>query len=154
MSQLQRYQNEAARIVSLRRKYDHIAPVLKELHWLPVEQRINYMYKILLLAYVAQQGMDPPYLSSLLSPYKPGRPLLSQGKHLLTTPHYPITISITTTTTRHCHYLRIIIINGCFKGWFPSQRTFAFLLNWTNFWTFNGLIADDLRSHDAQVASL
>ena len=84
--------------MSLRRKYDHITPVLKKLHWLPVEQRINY--KILLLAYVAQQGMDPPYLSSLLSPYKPGRPLLSVGKHLVTTPHYPIT----TTTTHHCHY--------------------------------------------------
>ena len=115
VSQLQRYQNNAARIVSLRRKYDHITPVLKELHWLPVEQRINY--KILLLAYVAQQGMDPPYLSSLLSPYKPGRSLLSQGKHLLTTPHYAITITTTTTTTtHHCHYLRIIIINGFVKA--------------------------------------
>ena len=49
MSQLQRCQNNAARIVSLRRKYDHITPVLEDLHWLPVEYRINY--KILLLAY-------------------------------------------------------------------------------------------------------
>ena len=32
VSQLQRYQNNAARIVSLRRKYDHITPVLKDLH--------------------------------------------------------------------------------------------------------------------------
>ena len=119
MSQLQRYQNNAARIVSLRRKYDHITPGLKELHWLPVEQRINY--KILLLAYVAQQGMDPPYLSSLLSSYKPGRPLLSNGKHLLTTPHYPITITITTTTTHHCHYLRIIIINRFVKAGSPHK---------------------------------
>ena len=73
VSQLQRCQNNAARIVSLRRKYDHITPVLKDLHWLPVEYRINY--KILLLAYKAQHGMAPPYLSSLLSPYKPGRSL-------------------------------------------------------------------------------
>ena len=126
VSQLQCYQNNAARIVSLRRKYDHITPVLKELHWLPVEQRINY--KILLLAYVAQKGMDPSYWSSLLSPYKPGRPLLSQGKHLLTTPHYPITITThhhhtttTTTTTHHCHYLRIIIINGFVKAGSPHK---------------------------------
>ena len=86
VSQLQRCQNNAARIVSLRRKYDHITPVLEDLHWLPVEYRINY--KILLLAYKAQHGMAPPYLSSLLSPYKPGRSLRSEGKHLLTTPRY------------------------------------------------------------------
>ena len=40
VSQLQHCQNNAARIVSLRRKYDHITPVLKNLHWLPVEHRI------------------------------------------------------------------------------------------------------------------
>ena len=77
MSQLQRCQNNAVPTVSLRRKYDHITPVLKDLHWLPVEYRINY--KILLLAYKAQHGMAPPYLSSLLSPYKPGRYLRSEG---------------------------------------------------------------------------
>ena len=86
VSQLQRCQNNTARFVSLRRKYDHITPVLKDLHWLPVEYRINY--KILLLAYKAQHGMAPPYLSSLLSPYKPGRSLRSEGKHLLMTPCY------------------------------------------------------------------
>ena len=75
VSQLQCCQNNAARIVSLRRKYDHITPVLKYLHWLPVEYRMNY--KILLLAYKAQHGMAPPYLSSLLSPYKLGRSLQS-----------------------------------------------------------------------------
>ena len=86
VSQLQRCQNNAARIVSLRRKNDHIAPELNDLHWLPVEYRINY--KIPLLAYKAQHGMAPPYLSSLLSPYKPGRSLRSEGKHLLTTSRY------------------------------------------------------------------
>ena len=86
VSQLQRCQNIAASIVSLGQKYDHITQVLKDLHWLPVKHRINY--KILLLAYKAQHGMAPPYLSSLLSPYKPGRSLRSEGKHLLTTPRY------------------------------------------------------------------
>ena len=32
--------------------------------------------------------MAPPNLSSLLSPYKPGRYLQSEGKHLLTTLRY------------------------------------------------------------------
>ena len=40
ISQLQLCQNNAARMLSLRRKFDHITPVLKDLHWLPVEQRI------------------------------------------------------------------------------------------------------------------
>ena len=88
VSQLQLCQNNAARIVSLRRKYGHITPVLKELHWLPVEQGISY--KILLLAYKAPHDIAPSYLSSLLSPYKLGRPLRSEGKHLLTTPRYRI----------------------------------------------------------------
>ena len=86
VSQLQRCQYNAARIVSLWRKYDLIVPVLKDLHWLPVEYRINY--KILLLAYKAQHGMALPYLSTLLSPYKPERSLRSEGKHLLMTPRY------------------------------------------------------------------
>ena len=54
VSQLQRCQNNAARIVSLRRKFDLITLLLKDLHWLPVEHRINY--KILLLAYKAQHA--------------------------------------------------------------------------------------------------
>ena len=86
VSQLQRCQNNAARIVSLRRKYDHITPVLKDLNWLAVDHRIKY--KILLLAYKAQHGMAPSYLSSLLSPYKSGRSLRSESKHPLTTPRY------------------------------------------------------------------
>ena len=86
LSRLQRCQNNAARIVSLRRKYDHITSVLQDLHWLPVEQRISF--KILLLAYKAQHGTAPTYLSSILLPYTPSRPLRSQDKDLLTVPRY------------------------------------------------------------------
>ena len=49
IAKLQRIQNSAARLVSLSRKYDHITPILHELHWLPVKYRI--IYKILLLTY-------------------------------------------------------------------------------------------------------
>ena len=84
LSPLQRCQNNAARIVSMRRKFDHITPVLKELHWLPVKQRIQY--KILLLTYKALHGKAPAYLTQLLSNYSPSRPLRSQEKLLLTVP--------------------------------------------------------------------
>ena len=36
LSRLQRVQNCAARLVSRTRKYDHITPVMKDLHWLPL----------------------------------------------------------------------------------------------------------------------
>ena len=47
LKRLQRIQNTAARIIMRTRKYDHITPVLKQLHWLPISQRIEF--KILLL---------------------------------------------------------------------------------------------------------
>ena len=83
-SQLQLCQNNAARMLSLRRKFDHITPVLKDLHWLPVEQRIEY--KVLLLTYKALHGKAPAYISQLLSLYTPTRPLRSENKNLLRVP--------------------------------------------------------------------
>ena len=40
ISRLQSIQNTATRVVTRTRKYDHITPVLKQLHWLPVRYRI------------------------------------------------------------------------------------------------------------------
>ena len=65
---LQRVQNIAARVVSLCSRDDDIAEVLKELHWLPVMQRI--LFKVLLLVYKCKNGLAPDYLSSLFIPYK------------------------------------------------------------------------------------
>ena len=42
ISRLQHIQNTAARVVTLSRKSCHITPILKELHWLPVSQRIVF----------------------------------------------------------------------------------------------------------------
>jgi len=39
---LQSVQNAAARLVTGTRWSDHITPVLRQLHWLPVRQRINF----------------------------------------------------------------------------------------------------------------
>jgi hypothetical protein len=51
INRLQRIQNSAARLFSGSRKRDHIRPVLRELHWLPVEYRIRY--KIAVIVYMA-----------------------------------------------------------------------------------------------------
>ena len=53
------------------RKYAHITPVLKSLHWLPVEQRL--MYKILLITFRALKFSSPQYINSLIEIYKPSR---------------------------------------------------------------------------------
>ena len=82
INQLQRCQNNAARIVTLTRKYAHITPVLFNLHWLPVVYRIRF--KILLLIYKALNGLAPAYLNDLLAPYQPSRALRSADQHLLT----------------------------------------------------------------------
>ena len=84
IGKLQRIQNSAARLVSKTRKYDHITPVLIELHWLPVPQRIEY--KVLLLTFKALHNQAPVYLQELLTPYHPGRSLRSSDKHLLAVP--------------------------------------------------------------------
>ena len=68
INRLQRIQNAAARLVTRTRKHDHITPVLKELHWLPVRYRIDY--KILLLTYKALNDEGPEYLRELLIPSK------------------------------------------------------------------------------------
>ena len=46
---LQRIQNTAARMVTRPQRHEHIIPILKHLHWLPIIQRIQF--KILLLTF-------------------------------------------------------------------------------------------------------
>ncbi len=65
IDKLQLVQNSAARVVTLTRKFDHITPVLCNLHWLPVKERISF--KILLLTYKALHGKAPRYISEMLS---------------------------------------------------------------------------------------
>ena len=69
VEKLQRVQNCAARLVVNARRHDHIIPVLRDLHWLPVEQRI--IFKILLFTFKALNGLAPPYLSDLVKFYVP-----------------------------------------------------------------------------------
>ena len=47
-------------------------------HWLPIKQRVEY--KILLYTYKSLHGEAPEYLSELLNPYSPRRPLRSGDK--------------------------------------------------------------------------
>ena len=81
---LQLAQNCAARLILCGRKHDHVTPLLKELHWLPVEQRI--IFKILLLTFKALNNLCPSYISDLLEIYRPARSLRSSSRNLLVIP--------------------------------------------------------------------
>uniref|UniRef100_A0A8C6Q1G2 Reverse transcriptase domain-containing protein n=1 Tax=Nothobranchius furzeri TaxID=105023 RepID=A0A8C6Q1G2_NOTFU len=62
LNKLQLVQNSAARIITQTSTFDHITPVLQQLHWLPVKYRIEY--KILLHAFKAIHNLAPPHCHS------------------------------------------------------------------------------------------
>ena len=84
LNKLQLIQNIAARIVTGARKYDHITPVLKSLHWLPIPSRIEF--KVLCLTFRALHGDAPVYLKELIVPHQTGRNLRSSSRLTLTVP--------------------------------------------------------------------
>ena len=62
LRRLQSVQNAAARFITGARKYDHISPVLRDLHWLPLRQRI--IFKIATLMHQCLNGLVPSYLAT------------------------------------------------------------------------------------------
>ena len=62
LKRLKWLQNTAARLVPLSRKCADITPVLKHLHWLPIEQRI--IFKISMFMFKTIHGVSPTYLCS------------------------------------------------------------------------------------------
>ena len=89
LGKLQSIQNAAARLLTGTRKYDHITPVLRELHWLPITSRIQY--KVTLLVYKTLHGLAPQYLQDLIQ-YRSARPGLRSAGILL---NVPMTRSVT-----------------------------------------------------------
>ncbi|KAI4887869.1 hypothetical protein NFI96_015092 [Prochilodus magdalenae] len=77
IKQLQLIQNAAARVLTKSKRKDHITPILKSLHWIPVCYRIDF--KVLLLVYKCLNGLGPAYLSDMMQQYEPSRALRSLG---------------------------------------------------------------------------
>jgi hypothetical protein len=103
---LQRIQNASARIIAKTQKQDHITPVLKELHWLPVTERI--VYKTLLLTFKCLNAEGPTYLEELLQHHTPSRSLRSSSALLLEVPH----IKLTTYGARAFSYVAPVLWNA------------------------------------------
>ena len=65
-ARLQRVQNKAVRLITRTSKHDHITPVLKEPHWLPVESR--FAFNMLVMTFKCMNGLAPSYLVELVHP--------------------------------------------------------------------------------------
>ena len=71
-NKLQSVQNAEACVIACLRKFDHIRrDTLKELHWLPVEQRI--IFKSNLICFKILNNLAPGYLVDLIHVYEPAR---------------------------------------------------------------------------------
>ena len=84
IKRLQAAQNAAARTVTRCRKTDHITPILKQFHWLPLQDRIHH--KVLFATNLSAHGNASLYLSELLHFYTPSSPLRSASRSLLDVP--------------------------------------------------------------------
>ena len=84
LNKLQRVQSDLARVVLQAAWKSSSGPLLKQLHWLPVQQRI--IFKMALITFNVKSSEQPSYLHSLLDNYTPSRNLRSEGQHLLRIP--------------------------------------------------------------------
>ena len=84
IERLQRIQNCAARLITRSRKSEHITPVLRELHWLPVKYRLRF--KVNTFTYKVLNGLAPAYMSDIVQKHQPTRSLRSTEKSLLVVP--------------------------------------------------------------------
>ena len=83
LKQLQRFQNTAARLVTLSRKFTHITPVLKQLHWLPIKQRI--IFKMSMFVFKTIRSVSPTCVALLN--YDPIRGNMRSANKLLLSEH-------------------------------------------------------------------
>jgi len=65
-AQLQSVLHAAARLIYSKQKYEHITPLLMELHWLSVHERIQF--KLTVLVFHCLHGTAPSYLANPLQP--------------------------------------------------------------------------------------
>ena len=133
VSKLQRVQNCLARVVLRAPRFSPSLPLLKQLHWLPVNYRIKF--KLSTLTYRAIAIHQPPYLASLLHFSNIPRQLRSSTSQQLSIPRTklnlgkrafsvaaPIVWNELSTTLKSCESLacfRKHLKNYLFKIAFP-----------------------------------
>lgn len=91
ISKLQNVQNTAARLITKTSRFEHITPILKDLHWLKIHDRIKY--KILIQTFKALHGQSPAYMRDLLEVYVPTRNLRSASSATTLVPQKSRTVT-------------------------------------------------------------
>ena len=92
-NKVQRVLNTAARLVCCAPQFSHITPLMYELHWLPLKQRIHF--NILLFAFKAIHGIAPSYIQDLVSLKSQGAyNLRSSGGILLASPTFRTKVTL------------------------------------------------------------
>ena len=86
IDRLQRAQNVLARVVAQAPSIISSADSRRDLHWLPINHRISYKSSLLTWKALYRPTAEPSYLSELISPYVPARPLRSSNTYLLSIP--------------------------------------------------------------------
>ena len=84
LDRLQKLQNKAVRIIHSKPKHTHTTPLLRELHWLPIRERI--LYKAHTLVYKCLHNLSPTYLSDLLTVRQSTYNTRSSSQAILHTP--------------------------------------------------------------------
>ena len=75
IKKLQRVQNALIRVICSLGPRDSVSGARRDLHWLPIEQRI--IFKIAVLTFNCRRNSAPPYLCDLVHDYLPRRTLRS-----------------------------------------------------------------------------
>ena len=88
IARLQRIQTNAARLSSKNQKDSMCHTLLKQLHWLPIQTRIDY--KLATLAFRHFDGSLPQYLSQGWIYIQPSRSLRSSNDRLLRVPRWKL----------------------------------------------------------------
>ena len=84
LKRLQLVQNSAARLVCRERRNCHVTPLLSDLHWLPIKQRIDF--KVMSLTFRSLHSLAPEYVSELLLPQTSARTTRSSHSDRLAVP--------------------------------------------------------------------
>jgi len=60
MRRMQSVQNAAARMITDASRRDHIKPILRQLHWLPVRRRVDFKIAVLVFPVLDRSGTGLP----------------------------------------------------------------------------------------------
>ena len=82
---LQLVQNHAARLITKADRRSHSLFLLKELHWLPIKQRVSYKVALMVFKCLNDDSF-PVYLKELITVYTPSRTLRSADQNFLVKP--------------------------------------------------------------------